>query len=216
MHTPSTIHHTFKDSRYPSHLKAVATAIGITSGLFLLIALMSQTDPISIPPIIADPPYITTTRIPILIELPTPTDTPDPISITNPPATPLAPPPIRPMTIDIETIQVSNPNWTVPNVGYLLPNQGSQIIDTTMLDSIPRIIVQIAPRIPKSLSLGKSITVEFQVNPSGNVTTVKIINSDDVNLNGPTKRALMRWKFEPGMRDGKAVPFRLIQSISFN
>ena len=79
----------------------------------------------------------------------------------------------------------------------------------SQLDSAPRAKVQPSPDYPARMrqdGIGGSVTVEFDVNTSGNVVRAAV---------EPALRAVRAWRFEPGRRDGRIVPFRMAVPIEF-
>jgi len=97
--------------------------------------------------------------------------------------------------------------------------QGTTIVSRNLLDREPRATVQLSPDYPPRLrqdGLGGSVTVEFVVDTAGRVVRAEAISSTHRDFAEPAVRAVLKWRFEPGTRQGKAVPFRMAVPIEFN
>jgi protein TonB len=93
-----------------------------------------------------------------------------------------------------------------------------QIFPPGALDRTPRTKVQIPPDYPyamKQTGTSGSVTVEFDVDTAGHVVRAEAISYTDREFVEPAVRAVRKWKFEPGRRNGKAVPFRMAVPIEF-
>jgi protein TonB len=91
-------------------------------------------------------------------------------------------------------------------------------INAGMLDGVPRAKVQIPPEYPyakKQTGESGSVTVEFDVDTSGRVIRAEAMSYTDREFVEPALRAVRKWRFEPGRRDGQAVPFRMTIPIEF-
>ncbi|MDQ7008350.1 MAG: TonB family protein [Acidobacteriota bacterium] len=87
------------------------------------------------------------------------------------------------------------------------------------LDQKPSLIFQRMPRYPQELrKKGKTGTVfvVFLVDQNGKVKNPKVEKSSDPLFEKPALEAVKQWKFEPGTRNGRAVPFKLRIPIRFN
>jgi periplasmic protein TonB len=58
--------------------------------------------------------------------------------------------------------------------------------------------------------------VEFIINTNGDVTQAQIIKSTNREFEVPAMQAVLKWKFKPGRKGGKAVNVRASQLIEFN
>jgi len=88
----------------------------------------------------------------------------------------------------------------------------------TDLDRVPRATAQMPPDYPSDLrrtSVTGSVTVEFDVDPSGRVIRASAVRFTHREFVDPAVRAVLRWHFEPGKRNGRAVPFRMMIPIEF-
>jgi protein TonB len=87
------------------------------------------------------------------------------------------------------------------------------------LDRMPRAKVQIAPNYPFELKrngVEGSVLIEFQVDATGQVVSARVLRSDHREFEEPTLRAVLKWRFEPGRYNGKAVPFRMQIPVDFH
>jgi protein TonB len=99
--------------------------------------------------------------------------------------------------------------------GKLLPEGSIFAVD---LDRTPRAKAQIPPEYPyamKQAGASGTVTVEFAVDKSGRVTRAEAVNYTNRDFVEPALRAVRQWRFEPGRKDGKVVPFRMVIPIEF-
>jgi protein TonB len=95
---------------------------------------------------------------------------------------------------------------------------GPGIISARLLDNPPRTRSQTAPVYPfqaKSEGRPGEVLVEFTVDERGCVLNPRVIRSNDVAFEEPTLRAIAKWRFEPGRKDGHAVRFRMALPVQF-
>jgi protein TonB len=95
---------------------------------------------------------------------------------------------------------------------------GGKILSHGDLENTPRARVTAAPAYPfEARRNGQTgeVVVEFVVDEAGNVHTPTVARSSDRVFEEAALRAVARWKFEPGKRDGKAVRFRMALPIQF-
>ena len=64
--------------------------------------------------------------------------------------------------------------------------------------------------------LSKKTRIEFIINSSGDVTQAQVMKSSHREFEVPAQQALLKWKFKPGRRGGRAVNTRASQLIEFN
>jgi protein TonB len=86
------------------------------------------------------------------------------------------------------------------------------------LDNVPRARLQTGPAYPpeaRRLGLSGEVLVEFTVNESGLVVAPRAVRSTDRMFEESALRAVAKWRFEPGLRDGRAVSFRMAVPIVF-
>jgi protein TonB len=92
------------------------------------------------------------------------------------------------------------------------------IVSRDQLDNSPRTRFQVAPVYPfqaKSSGQNGEVMVEFVVDESGNVLNPRVVSSSDRAFEENTLRAVAKWKFEPGRRDGRTVRFRMSVPVVF-
>jgi protein TonB len=92
----------------------------------------------------------------------------------------------------------------------------TQVVD---LDRTPRTTSQIPPDYPSSMrqaGIDGQVLVEFTVDSTGRVMTARVLKSTQSDFEAATIRAVLRWRFEPGKRDGRAVPFRMVVPVRFS
>ena len=86
------------------------------------------------------------------------------------------------------------------------------------LDRTPRARVQVAPDYPAAMraaGIAGDALVEFEVDASGAVVTARVVRESAREFGDAAVRAVLKWKFEPGRKDGRAVPFRMVVPIGF-
>lgn len=87
-----------------------------------------------------------------------------------------------------------------------------------LLDRIPRAKVQLPPDYPVAMrhtGTSGSVVVEFDVNTEGRVIRAEALSCTDREFAESALRAVRQWRFEPGRRHGRAVPFRMTVPIEF-
>lgn len=95
---------------------------------------------------------------------------------------------------------------------------GPTILSFKDLDGVPRTRLQSAPVYPPEArhnGLTGEVVVEFTVDESGHVSDARAVRSSDRIFEDSAVRAVARWKFEPGLRDGRTVRFRMAVPIVF-
>jgi protein TonB len=92
-------------------------------------------------------------------------------------------------------------------------------IDLSRLDNTPRTRSQIPPVYPadaRRAGITGKVMVEFVVDEEGRVHDPRVMNSSDRVFEEPSLRAISRWRFEPGRKDGRIVRFRMAVPVDFN
>ncbi|BCS88146.1 energy transducer TonB [Pseudodesulfovibrio sediminis] len=88
------------------------------------------------------------------------------------------------------------------------------------LDNTPALLFSPSPQYPheaRRRHIETTITAELYVDKNGNVTLVKIIKNEHSHLFEATvRKALLRWRFKPGTKDGSAVKWTARVPIKFN
>ena len=93
-----------------------------------------------------------------------------------------------------------------------------EIFTSVGLDNPPRTRAQPAPVYPfeaKRTGLTGTVILEFVVDESGHVLEPRVIESSDRAFEEPAMRAVLKWRFEPGRKDGRIVRFRMSQPFQF-
>jgi periplasmic protein TonB len=94
----------------------------------------------------------------------------------------------------------------------------SNIYSIAGLDKAPSARLQAAPEYPfsaKREGLNGEVTVEFLVDETGRVSQPFIVRSSNPVFDEPSLRAVLKWRFEPGRRDGTVVRFRMAVPLVF-
>jgi protein TonB len=82
---------------------------------------------------------------------------------------------------------------------------------------VPR--TRVAPEYPFNLRRAEvrgEVLVEFVVDPAGNVIAAYPVRSTNAGFDAAAVAAVQQWKFQPGMKGGKAVNAKLRVPIVFN
>jgi len=108
-------------------------------------------------------------------------------------------------------------DFTVPTI-----NVGSQLQDIIYeledLTRAPRPISQRAPTYPPELKragISGTVVLMFIVRSDGSTSNITVERSDNPAFEEPAIRAVRKWRFEPGEKDGKAVNTRVRIPIPF-
>jgi periplasmic protein TonB len=105
----------------------------------------------------------------------------------------------------------------VPN-GDPLATRTSFIYSAAGLDKAPSARTQLPPGYPhsaKQAGLSGEVVVEFLVDETGAVSHPVVIRSSDRVFEEASLRAVLKWRFEPGRRDGRIVRFRMAVPVVF-
>ncbi len=98
-------------------------------------------------------------------------------------------------------------------------NEGKPVVDFSLLDNTPNMRFRAAPAYPhaaKSAGIEGSVTVAFVVDEKGYVTDARVVESTHREFEEPTLRAVSKWRFEPGRKNGVPVRFRMHVPIVFS
>jgi protein TonB len=91
--------------------------------------------------------------------------------------------------------------------------------DVTELEKRPEPLSQVPPVYPAELRRAKvegSVTLVFVLNEEGRVEDPRVESSSRPEFEKPALDAIRRWKFRPGMKDGKAVSTYMRLPMRFN
>lgn len=92
------------------------------------------------------------------------------------------------------------------------------VFEISEVDRIPRAIHQISPVYPPDLKRNKVsgiVTLLFVCTYKGGVNSIQVRSSPNVLFEESAVRALRKWKFKPGMKDGKKVNVRMLVPFHF-
>jgi len=93
------------------------------------------------------------------------------------------------------------------------------VIPSTLLDGSPRTRLQATPAYPfeaKRGGMSGEVVVEFLVDERGHVLEPRVVSSTHRIFEEATLRAVAKWQFEPGRRNGRIVRFRMAAPVVFN
>lgn len=93
------------------------------------------------------------------------------------------------------------------------------VITIAGLDNTPRTRSQVAPVYPaveRNAGITGEVLVEFTVDESGRVLRPRVVRSSHAAFEASTLRAVEKWRFEPGKKDGRAVRFRMMVPVRFS
>jgi len=99
------------------------------------------------------------------------------------------------------------------------PHPGPTIIDASKLDHQPQARSRIAPVYPHAAGADAregEVFVEFMVDETGSVRDARVVRSSNRIFEEPTLRAVERWRFEPGRKNGRVVRFRMAVPVVFH
>lgn len=106
-----------------------------------------------------------------------------------------------------------------PNLGEHGLPPGDGVFSSALLDNPPRTKLQTSPAYPyaaKQAGLTGEVVVEFVVDQSGHVRSPRVVRSTDFVFEAAALQAVAKWRFAAGMKDGRAVSFRMMVPILFN
>lgn len=95
---------------------------------------------------------------------------------------------------------------------------GPGIFSLDKLDKTPRATVRMPPVYPATLKkdgIEGVVLIEFDVDAKGRVVSARVRESTNRAFDEPTLRAVRNWRFEPGLRQGRPVSFRMVIPVNF-
>jgi len=101
--------------------------------------------------------------------------------------------------------------WGSPSV--------SPMLNALNLDRVPRALAQSAPEYPyarRQSGAMSEVFVEFDVDTTGRVAAARVVRGGDREFEEAAVRAVLKWRFEPGRKNGRVVPFRMAVPIAFS
>ena len=87
-------------------------------------------------------------------------------------------------------------------------NSGEKIWDPKELDCPPKLTFSVPPRYPADLrttGVAGDVLVRFVVTPKGDVRDVVVLSADHLHFGDAAVEAVVRWRFEPGMKNKRKV-----------
>ncbi|HTO02197.1 MAG TPA: TonB family protein [Opitutus sp.] len=97
--------------------------------------------------------------------------------------------------------------------------QPADTLNANHLDRFPRPIARVAPEYPKELreaGVSGEVLVEFVVDKTGAVQGAVPVSSTHPGFEAAAVAAVEKWKFDSGLKGGRAVNTRLQQTITFS
>ena len=98
-------------------------------------------------------------------------------------------------------------------------NSLGQIFSLSALDKIPRIKFQVPTEYPNEMrrnGINGEVVVSFVVDRQGEVRSATIVSSTHIAFEAPALRAVTRWRFSPGIKNGVPVNTQVVQPLAFN
>ena len=93
---------------------------------------------------------------------------------------------------------------------------GQTLISAENLDISPRPINTPSPSFfGRIITSDAFVSVAIEIDAKGDVTNAIVRNSSHIDLEKPTLRAIRKWEYEPAYRNGKPVPCKIIQPLTF-
>jgi len=126
---------------------------------------------------------------------------------------PIQPPPPPGLTADKGQI-----NIPVVKPGTQFGKGMKDLFRIEDLDQKPEPRVQPPPQYPfemKRAGITGEVTIEYIVDSNGNVNQVQVIKSTQREFENAVTQAVLKWKFKPGKKGGRAVNTRVAQSFPF-
>lgn len=94
--------------------------------------------------------------------------------------------------------------------------EGSGVLSSSQLDQKPRLLRRVDPKPPSAVAKRlPQVTVTVFIDAGGNVMKADVVPAVDPAAMKPIMDAVMRWKYEPGMRNGQKVGCKVSHKISF-
>ena len=138
---------------------------------------------------------------------------------------PDAPPPLMPVqaALSLDPMPSSVSGDFALEFGLLDPTLVSHpqdyVFDIADMDTHPQPISQADPIYPtraRLQSIEGEVRLEFIVDRQGEVQTLRILTSTPHGVfDEAALRAVRRWRFQPGIRNGEAFPVRVYQTLKF-
>jgi periplasmic protein TonB len=179
---------------------------------------------------------------PMEVELPPPPPEPAPASTASKAADPAAddsttpratiPEPLNPVIPGIVSItgdpnvagvapNTDNLRWEVPKTSASsgLNGKNGRLVPLEDLDDKPVATSRAAPRYPSEMrrnGIAGTVLLRFIVDNRGDVTDVEVVSTDHSEFGRAASEAMLRWKFKPGMKNGRRVNTRMEMPMTFS
>ncbi len=93
---------------------------------------------------------------------------------------------------------------------------GSGVLSSARLDQRPRLVTRVDPKPPSALARTlPEVTVTVFIDAAGNVMKADVTPEVAPAAMKPITDAVLRWKYEPGMRNGQKVGCKVSHKIHF-
>lgn len=192
---------------------------GPVPGVINTVIQMVKTDPMFIPPPEDPPPvYDAAESARKGPQDPPPTGIDESIPSHDPIAIEIARQPVAIPGPDRPSIPLELPGMP-GGTGYGNRPGTGDILNLSQLDGVPRTRAQIAPIYParaRSQGMKGEVVVEFTVDERGGVLDPHVVRSSDPVFEEASLRAVAKWRFEPGLKQGRPVSFRMVVPLVFN
>jgi protein TonB len=155
---------------------------------------------------------------------PAPAAAPTPAEPAAPPAAPATAnraeaPTAVPATAAAAPAAVETPVATVPAPPQAAAEPAGSTAAAAPASVEPRVLQRVNPDYPavaRSRRIEGYVELEFMVGLDGRAQDIRVVAADPPGVfDTAATRALMRWRFEPGTRDGQPQPMRTRTRISF-
>lgn len=107
---------------------------------------------------------------------------------------------------------------TIPGNRDFANFNGMKVFDPSMLDQQPVPQYQARPNYPfemRRAGIAGEVTVDFIVDPEGNVVNAYALKSSQHEFEAAAVQAVSKWKFKAGRKSGKSVPTHMQVPIVF-
>ena len=101
---------------------------------------------------------------------------------------------------------------------FEVSNLSSMIFELEDLDEIPRVISSVSPIYPDTMrrsGLEGRVVILFIVDENGMVKNARVESSTNPAFSKPALDALRKWRFKPGVKDGRKVKTKVRQPMPF-
>lgn len=169
------------------------------------------------PPVVVEPDSVSA-QSKSALEAPSPVRLPEPLVIETTALATMQPPPLRPVGSE-DVRQILDPGLGIGDEKGNALWERDGIISSGLLDNPPRTRFQASPSYPfqaKREGMTGEVFVDFMVDEQGRVVEPRIVRSSHAIFDEPTLRAVMKWRFEPGRREGRIVKFRMTVPVVFH